>query len=63
GEVDEIARRHGATPAQIRLAWLLRRSPVTLPIPGSLSIEHVQENLRALEIDLTDAELEALSRA
>jgi pyridoxine 4-dehydrogenase len=63
GEVDEIARRHGATPAQIRLAWLLRRSPVTLPIPGSLSIEHVQENLRALEIELTDAELEALSRA
>jgi pyridoxine 4-dehydrogenase len=62
GEVGEIARRLGATPAQIRLAWLLRRSPVTLPIPGSLSIGHVQENLRAFEIDLTPAELEALSR-
>jgi pyridoxine 4-dehydrogenase len=62
GDVDEIARRHGATPAQIRLAWLLRRSPVMLPIPGSLSVEHVKENLRAFEIELADAELEALSR-
>jgi pyridoxine 4-dehydrogenase len=59
--LEEIAERHGATPVQIRLAWLLRRSPTTLPIPGTLSIEHLKENLAALEIELTDAEFDALS--
>jgi pyridoxine 4-dehydrogenase len=58
--VAEIAERHGATPAQIALAWLLRRSPVTLPIPGTLSLEHVRENLAAADIELTDEEFEAL---
>src|SRR5919198_130544 len=52
----EIAKRHGATTAQIVLAWLLKRSPVMLPIPGTLSPEHLKENLAALEIDLSDAE-------
>ena len=56
----EIAERHGATASQIVLAWLLRRSPMTLPIPGTLSIEHLRENLGALEIDLSDEEFEAL---
>ena len=56
----EIAERHGATPAQVVLAWMLRRSPALLPIPGSLSIEHVRENVAAAGIDLTDAEFEAL---
>ncbi|HEX3293036.1 MAG TPA: aldo/keto reductase [Solirubrobacterales bacterium] len=56
----EIAQSRGATPPQIALAWLLRRSPVTLPIPGTLSIEHLRENLGALEIELTDEELAAL---
>jgi aryl-alcohol dehydrogenase-like predicted oxidoreductase len=55
-----IAERHGATPSQITLAWLLRRSPTTLPIPGTLSIEHVRENLGALDIELSDDEFEAL---
>jgi pyridoxine 4-dehydrogenase len=55
-----IAERRGATEAQIALAWLLRRSPTTLPIPGTLSIDHVRENLSALEIELTDDEYEAL---
>jgi len=59
--LDRIAERHGATAAQIRLAWLLRRSPATLPIPGTLSIEHLKENLAAREIELTDAEFETLS--
>jgi pyridoxine 4-dehydrogenase len=58
--LDEIAERHGATPPQIALAWLLRRSPAMLPIPGTLSLEHVKENLAALEIELTDDEFEAL---
>jgi pyridoxine 4-dehydrogenase len=58
--LDEIAGRQGATPAQITLAWLLRRSPTILPIPGTLSLEHLKENLAALEIELTDAEFQAL---
>jgi aryl-alcohol dehydrogenase-like predicted oxidoreductase len=49
-------------PAQTALAWLLRRSPSTLPIPGTLSLEHVKENLAAAEIELTDDEFEALTR-
>jgi pyridoxine 4-dehydrogenase len=56
----EVAARHGATPAQIALAWLLRRSPSMLPIPGTLSLEHLRENLAAVEIELKDDELEAL---
>jgi pyridoxine 4-dehydrogenase len=56
----EVARSHDATEAQIALAWLLRRSPVMLPIPGTLSIEHLRENLAALEIELADDEFEAL---
>jgi len=59
-ELDEIAARHGATPSQVILAWLLRRSPTMLPIPGTLSLEHLRENLGALELTLTDAEFEVL---
>jgi pyridoxine 4-dehydrogenase len=58
--VAEIAARHGATPLQITLAWLLKRSPVMLPIPGTLWLEHLKENVAALQIELTDAEFEAL---
>jgi pyridoxine 4-dehydrogenase len=57
----EIAERRRATESQIALAWLLRRSPTTLPIPGTLSIEHLRENLGALEIELNDEEYEALA--
>jgi pyridoxine 4-dehydrogenase len=56
----EIADKHGVSRAQIALAWLLRRSPVTLPIPGTRSIEHVRENLGALDIELADHEFDAL---
>jgi pyridoxine 4-dehydrogenase len=59
--VAEIAERHNATPSQVTLAWLLRRSPTMLPIPGSLSIEHVRENLAALELELSDVDYEALT--
>jgi aryl-alcohol dehydrogenase-like predicted oxidoreductase len=58
--LTEIARRHGATVQQITLAWLLRRSPAMLPIPGTLSLDHLQENLAALNIELTEAEFQAL---
>ena len=60
GVLNEIAERHRATRQQITLAWLLRRSPAMLPIPGTLSIEHLKENLAALKIELTDAEFAAL---
>jgi pyridoxine 4-dehydrogenase len=56
----EIAKRHNSTPAQIALAWLLRRSPTTLPIPGTLSREHLRENLAAAELELTEEEFETL---
>ena len=59
-ELKEIARRHRASEMQIALAWLLRRSPAMVPIPGSLSLEHVKENLGALQVELTDAEFDAL---
>jgi pyridoxine 4-dehydrogenase len=57
----EIAESHHASSEQIMLAWLLHRSPVMLPIPGTLSIEHLRENLGALEIELTDGEFDALA--
>lgn len=60
-EIGPIAEGHGATPAQIVLAWLLRRSPAMLPIPGTLSLAHVRENLGALDIELSDDEFQALS--
>jgi aryl-alcohol dehydrogenase-like predicted oxidoreductase len=59
-ELTEIAERHEATPQQIALAWLLDRSPTMLPIPGTLSVVHLRENLGAVEIDLTDEERQAL---
>jgi len=57
----EIAARHGATESQIALAWLLKRSPLILPIPGTLSLDHLKENLAALDIDLADDEFDALA--
>lgn len=57
--LNEIAERHAAMPQQIALAWLLRRSPAMLPIPGTLSLEHLKENLGALDVELTDSEFHA----
>jgi pyridoxine 4-dehydrogenase len=59
--VAEIAAHHGAGEHQVVLAWLLRRSPVVVPIPGTLSIEHLRENLGALEIELSDDEYESIA--
>ena len=61
GVLDTIAKDHEATHAQLALAWLLRRSPVVLPIPGTGSVAHVEENCAAATVELTDAEFEALS--
>jgi pyridoxine 4-dehydrogenase len=59
--VQEVARRHGATPRQIVLAWLLARSPAMLPIPGTGSLEHLEENIAAAAIELTPAEVNDLT--
>ena len=61
--VDELARRHDASPGQIALAWLLARSPVTLPIPGTGSVAHLEENAAAAELKLSDEELRELDAA
>jgi aryl-alcohol dehydrogenase-like predicted oxidoreductase len=62
GPADRVARSHDATPAQVALTWLLRRSPVTLPIPGTSSIAHFAENLEATELKLAEDEVDALSK-
>ena len=63
GLLDEIAAEHHATHAQLALAWLLRRSPVMLPIPGTGSIEHLEENCAAAGVELTDEEYDRLTAA
>lgn len=63
GPLDAISTEHGATPAQLALAWLLRRSPVMLPIPGTSSVAHLEENVAAAEVGLSDDEFEALANA
>ena len=61
GVLANVAKAHGATRAQISLAWLLRRSPVIAPIPGTSSLVHLEENVAAAAIDLDDNEFEALA--
>jgi pyridoxine 4-dehydrogenase len=62
GPLDRIAERHRASAGQVALAWLLRRSPVMLPIPGTSSVEHLLENLAAPLVPLTDGEVDQLTR-
>jgi pyridoxine 4-dehydrogenase len=61
--LNQIAARLGATPAQLALAWLLRRSPVMLPIPGTSSVSHLEDNIGAADIRLTDEDVAALTAA
>jgi pyridoxine 4-dehydrogenase len=61
GPVEQVARAHGATPAQVALAWVLQRSPVVVAIPGTASLAHLEENMRAWELRLTPADLAALA--
>jgi len=63
GPLDAIAKEHNAKPSQLALAWLLKRSPVMLPIPGTSTLSHLEENVAAAEIKLTDEEFNALSDA
>jgi pyridoxine 4-dehydrogenase len=59
----EIAKKHNATPRQIMLAWMLKRSSTMLPIPGTLSLEHLRENLAALSLALSDKEFDLISNS
>jgi pyridoxine 4-dehydrogenase len=61
GTLEEIAARMGATPSQVALAWLLRRSPTMLPIPGTGSVRHLEENTAAAGIELSDEDYRALA--
>jgi aryl-alcohol dehydrogenase-like predicted oxidoreductase len=63
GPLEVAAKEHDATPSQLALAWLLRRSPVMLPIPGTSSVEHLEANTAAAGIELTDEEFAALTEA
>ncbi len=58
--LDAIVHKTGATPSQVALAWVLKRSPVMLPIPGTSQVAHLEENVRAAAIDLSDADFQAL---
>ncbi len=60
--IVQVADKHGATPAQIALAWLLARYDRMLLIPGTSSIAHLEENMAAIEVELDDADLAALDR-
>jgi pyridoxine 4-dehydrogenase len=63
GALDEVAHAHDATPSQVALAWLLARSKVMLPIPGTSSVEHLEENMAAAELTLSDEERDAIAAA
>ena len=62
GPLDQLADRLGATPSQLALAWLLHRSPVMLPIPGTASVAHLEENVAAAGIALSEADVDELTR-
>jgi pyridoxine 4-dehydrogenase len=63
GPLDDLARKHNAAPGQLALAWLLARCPVMLPIPGTSSVVHVEENMRAESIELAPEELARVAEA
>ncbi len=63
GKLDELAKKHDATVSQLSLAWLLHRSPVMLPIPGTSSIKHLEENVKAADVTLSNAEWAELETA
>ena len=63
GSIDRIAKAHGAIAGQVALAWLLQRSPVMLPIPGTLHVAHLEENVAATDLSLTRDEIVELDAA
>jgi aryl-alcohol dehydrogenase-like predicted oxidoreductase len=63
GVLDEAAKKHGATVSQLSLAWLLHHSPVILPIPGTSSLEHLEENIKSANVELSDSEWTEIEKA
>ena len=63
GKLDEIAKNHGATVAQLSIAWLLHRSAVILPIPGTSSVAHLEENMKAADLALSETEMKEIEKA
>ena len=63
GPVDKVAKAHNATAAQVALAWILKRSPNMLPIPGTSRVSHLEENIAAAQINLSDDEFRQLDKA
>jgi pyridoxine 4-dehydrogenase len=63
GALDSAAKRHGVSAAQLALAWVLRRSPVMLPIPGTSTVAHLEENMKAASVELSQQEFDDLVRA
>jgi aryl-alcohol dehydrogenase-like predicted oxidoreductase len=63
GSLDVIARRLGATSSQVAIAWLLQRSPVILPIPGTSKVSHLEANMKGAELELSDHDMRALDVA
>ena len=63
GPLHQLAVDHDASPSQLALAWLLKRSPVILPIPGTSQVSHLESNIAAASIELTDEEFDAISAA
>ena len=60
-KVKTVAKKHGATPAQVALAWLLKRSPLMLPIPGTNSLKHLEDNVQAAKLELADIDFKMLA--
>ena len=60
--LDEIAHKHNTTPSGVALAWILKRSPVTLPIPGTSQVKHLEENVAAASVTLSNDEFQALDK-
>ena len=63
GPLDQVAKEHDATPGQVALAWLLHRSPVMLPIPGTSSVAHLEENVGARDLELSGQDLATVEAA
>jgi pyridoxine 4-dehydrogenase len=62
GPLDQVAKEHSESTSHVALAWLLKRSPVMVPIPGTSKVSHLEENLGAADVELTDEQFEALSQ-
>ena len=63
GKLDQIAKKHGATVAQLSISWLLHRSPVMLPIPGTSSVAHLEENMKSAQVELSESDMQEIEQA